>query len=300
MAEIEDLKIEIQNTEQPPEAEGITVSIPDDTPNWEDLGDYEAVKKQLSELKQLQDTIKDLPLEKIAFLKRGGDPIEALEEYKKVFDTDYAKLGDDELIKNHLMATGKTAKQAEVILKQFRDLDDDLDDDYQERMELLTKYKEEALNYFTEEQNKKREEYESAMGLGTPQELIDFADNVKDVSLDVDGDIKIQYKVPKEYVDTARDIIKGLPQMRNVPQEQYQETLNGILWLNPDVRSKMIQQAVMAAVRQTEAKLQEQITQLKDEHKKNLLGLSGLNKSVAGQVDTGQLRNNRVYPEIGI
>ena len=120
----------------------------------------------------MQETVKDLPMEKLNFLKQSGDPIQALEDYKKVFDTDYTKLDEEELIRSHLTATGKTAKQAEVILKQFRDLDEDLDDDYEERMELLTKYKEDALNYFTSEQQAKRQAYEAAMGLDVPQQLL--------------------------------------------------------------------------------------------------------------------------------
>lgn len=265
----EEKKVETPET---PEVE-VVLSQP---PSWEELGEYEAVKSELTELRELKSKVEGLPLEKIEFLKRGGDPVEALREYERAFSTDYEKEAPELLVKKHLIEKGKTEKQADFILSQFKDMDEELDDDFEEKKELLDSYVKEAKEYFQKSQQDKRAEYEKAMGLDTPVKLTTFVENTKEVKLEVTGDVAISYNVPVEYVEEARKLMLSTPQLRNVPEDQYEDTIQGILWLNKDIRAKIVSGAVKEAVKQTEAKYQKELADKEAKHKAALLQLSGV------------------------
>lgn len=286
--------------EKPVQTPEVEVVLPP-TPSWEELGEYEAVKSELTELRELKSKVDGLPLEKIEFLRRGGDPVEALREYEKAFSTDYEKEDPESLVKKHLIEKGKTEKQADFILNQFKDMDEDLDDDFEEKKELLDSYVKEAKEYFQKSQQEKRAEYEKAMGLDTPVELTTFVENTKEVKLEVNGDLAISYNVPNEYVEEAKTLMHTLPQMRNVPKEQYNETLQGILWLNSDVRTRIIEGAVKAAVKQTEERFQKELTTKEEKYKAELLRLSGVPVKKAEEIQNNNVTSAKAQvPDIKI
>ena len=307
MAE-EEVKVITNDTEGTPieTPEGTPIETPAvevvlaPAPSWGELGEYEAIKSELTELRELKSKVEGLPLEKIEFLKRGGDPVEALREYEKAFSTDYEKESPEELVKKHLMEKGKNEKQANFILNQFLDMDEELDDDFEEKNGLWESYVKEAKEYFQKAQQDKRAEYEKAMGLDTPQELLTFIENAKEVKLEVNGEVGVSYNVPVEYVEEARTIMKTLPQMRNVPESQYNETLQGILWLNSDVRAKIIDGAVKAAVKQTEERLQKELAAKEEKHKAELLRLSGVPQKKAEEIQNNGTQYKTQVPDIKI
>lgn len=278
----------------------IVVKLPEPTP-WESLGEFDAIKAELEELRGFKEKVKDVPLEKVEFLKQGGDPIENLKKYQELFEKDYEKVPEFEIVKSHLMAQGKSEKQASLILSQYEDMDEELDEDYKERKELFDSYVKEARGYFIANQNSERERYNQVMDIGAPETLKKFVEQPIDAKLTVGGQVSSTYTVPKEYVEEAKSLMLTLPQMKNVKPEEYQQTLEGILWLNSEIREKMLAATVQEAIRQTEEKYRVLLEAQTKEHKAKLLELSGVTTQKAPEV-VNQINNGvkRSVPNITI
>lgn len=261
----------------------------------EEFGGIDSVREQLKEYQELKAKSEGIPFEKLEFLKRDGDPIENLKKYQEVFETDYTKKDDSELIISHLLEQGKTQKQAEKIFNTFSiiGLDPDYDDDFEEREAELIKAKEEAVSFFSKKQEQMREEYNNSLSLGNPKSVIEFADSVKTTDILLKADV-VSYKVPQLYVEEAAELLKTVP-MRNVSPEKYQETIEGILWLNPAIRQDLIQQALKATLSQVQAKHQEEIKKLKEEHKASLLQNAGVQRNTGGNAQPIKEQSNGVF-----
>ena len=297
--EIDNVK-ELDEAAAIPQTPEVEVTLPE-TPAWEELGDFESVKAELDELRKYKQETADLPMEKLSFLKKGGDPIEALKQYEVAFQKNYDTEDGMELVKAHLKTTGKTERQVNLLLADYEDMDEDLDDDFEDKKALFESYQKEARDYFKAEQQAKRTEYENGLQLGVPEALKNYLDTVTEMKLSVQGEIPVAYNVPAEYLTAAKEALESLPNTSTLPQEQYQKTVESILWLNEDVRAKLIAAAVKAAVKQTEAKFQAELQKKDEERKAAILKSAGINTPVTAQVArTTQVQRPRNIPNITV